>query len=130
MLKRLYNKNSFLLIKSSLASILMLFILALFFYFIVFNSDQSISSTIRLNKFSDNKNMRGEVNKPKIAIITVLDKSDLLNEFGLALSTVRCYAQRSQECSHFVLITPNIPKNNVNNSLNENKCRQNDVRIY
>uniref|UniRef100_A0A914M394 Nucleotide-diphospho-sugar transferase domain-containing protein n=1 Tax=Meloidogyne incognita TaxID=6306 RepID=A0A914M394_MELIC len=68
------------------------------------------------------------INKSKIAIITVFDKSDLLNEFGLALSTVRCYAQRSQECSHFVLISPNIPENNVNNSLNENnnKCRQND----
>uniref|UniRef100_A0A915P2F1 Nucleotide-diphospho-sugar transferase domain-containing protein n=1 Tax=Meloidogyne floridensis TaxID=298350 RepID=A0A915P2F1_9BILA len=67
------------------------------------------------------------INNPKIAIITVINKSDRLNEFGLALSTVRCYAQRSQECSHFVLISPNIPENNVNNSLTKsNKCRQND----
>ena len=64
-----------------------------------------------------------KVNKPKIAIITVFDKFERINDLGLALSTIRCYAQRSQECSHFVLITPD-PSDNKNN-----KCKQNDVRI-
>uniref|UniRef100_A0A1I8BVP1 Nucleotid_trans domain-containing protein n=1 Tax=Meloidogyne hapla TaxID=6305 RepID=A0A1I8BVP1_MELHA len=61
-----------------------------------------------------------KVNKPKIAIITVFDKFERINDLGLALSTIRCYAQRSQECSHFVLITPD-PSDNKNN-----KCKQND----
>uniref|UniRef100_A0A914MJZ4 Uncharacterized protein n=1 Tax=Meloidogyne incognita TaxID=6306 RepID=A0A914MJZ4_MELIC len=76
--------------------------------------------------------MRGEVKKPKIAIITVIDKSDRLNEYGLALSTIRCYAQRmSQECSHFVLVSPNITENNIQTTVNKNnKCKQDDVRIY
>uniref|UniRef100_A0A914GV83 Uncharacterized protein n=1 Tax=Globodera rostochiensis TaxID=31243 RepID=A0A914GV83_GLORO len=45
-----------------------------------------------------------------IAIVSVLDSAAALSEFQLALSTVRCYCQRSPErYAHFVLFSPPSP---------------------
>uniref|UniRef100_A0A914GVW0 Uncharacterized protein n=1 Tax=Globodera rostochiensis TaxID=31243 RepID=A0A914GVW0_GLORO len=60
----------------------------------------------------------GELAEPKgapeaaatVAIVSVLDSAAALSEFQLALSTVRCYCQRSPaRYAHFVLFSPPPP---------------------
>ncbi|KAI3414161.1 hypothetical protein GPALN_011619 [Globodera pallida] len=58
-----------------------------------------------------------------VAIVSVLDGAAALSEFQLALSTVRCYCQRSPaRYAHFVLFSPHPTTNTTTTRTDQDKC--------